>query len=79
MALVDVGSTWPIKQHPYRMNTIKQKYLKEEIQHLLDNNFIQPSKVHGVHHAFLCQNLTSLTGCVQTIEKLTTLPKQIVF
>jgi len=41
---VDVGSTLPIKQHPNRMNTIKQKYLKEEIQYLLDNNFIQPSK-----------------------------------
>ena len=41
---VDVGSSLPIKQHPYRMNTIKQKYLKEEIQYLLDNNFIQPSK-----------------------------------
>ena len=26
------------------MNTIKQKYLKEEIQYLLDNNFIQSSK-----------------------------------
>ena len=26
------------------MNTIQQKYLKEEIQYLLDNNFIQPSK-----------------------------------
>ena len=41
---VDVGSSLPIKQHPYRMNTIKQKYLKEEIQYLLDNNFIQTSK-----------------------------------
>ena len=41
---VDVGSSLPIKQHPYRMNTIKQKYLKGEIQYLLDNNFIQPSK-----------------------------------
>ena len=30
---VDVGSSLPIKQHPYRMNTIKQKYLKEEIQY----------------------------------------------
>ena len=39
---VDVGSSLPIKQHPYRMNTIKQKYLKEEI--LLDINFTQPSK-----------------------------------
>ena len=26
------------------MNTIKQKYMKEEIQYLLDNNFIQQSK-----------------------------------
>ena len=26
------------------MNIIKEKYLKEEIQYLLDNNFIQPSK-----------------------------------
>ena len=41
---VDIGSSLPIKQHPYRMNTINQKYLKEEIQYLLDNNFIQPSK-----------------------------------
>jgi len=39
---VDVGSSLPIKQHPHRMNTIKQKYLKEEI--LLDINFTQPSK-----------------------------------
>ena len=41
---VDVGILLPIKQHPYRMKTIKQKYLKEEIQYLLDDNFIQPSK-----------------------------------
>ena len=69
---VDVGSSLPIKQHLYRMNTFKKKFLKEKIQYLLDNNFIQPVKVHGVHHAFLCQNLTSLTGCVQTTEKLKT-------
>ena len=41
---VDAGKSLPIKQHPYRMNTIKKKYLKEEIQYLLDNNFIQTSK-----------------------------------
>ena len=27
---VDVGSSLPIKQHPYKMNIIKQKYLKEK-------------------------------------------------
>ena len=29
---VDVGSSLPMKQHPYRMNTIKQKFMKEGIQ-----------------------------------------------
>ena len=33
----------PIKQHPYRLNPSKQKYLKEEIKYLLENNFIEPS------------------------------------
>ena len=27
---VDVGDASPLKQHPYRLNPIKQKYLKEE-------------------------------------------------
>ena len=34
----------PVKQHPYRMNTIKQKYLKEETQYLLDNDFNESSQ-----------------------------------
>ena len=33
----------PIKQHPYRLNPVKQKYLKQEINYLLANNFIEPS------------------------------------
>ena len=39
----DVGDASPVKQHPCRLNPIKQRYLKEEIQLLLDNNFIEPS------------------------------------
>ena len=39
---VDVGNADPIKQHPYRLNPSKQKYLKEEIKYLLENNFIEP-------------------------------------
>ena len=39
----DVGNADPIKQHPYRLNPSKQKYLKEEIKYLLENNFIEPS------------------------------------
>ena len=40
---VDVGNADPIKQHPYRLNPSKQKYLKEEIKYLLENDFIEPS------------------------------------
>jgi hypothetical protein len=40
---VDVGDSAPIKQHPYRLNPTKQQQLKEEVQYLLDNNFIEPS------------------------------------
>ena len=41
---VDVGDAQPIKQHPYRLNPMKEKYLQAEIQYLLDNDFIEPSK-----------------------------------
>ena len=34
----------PVKQHPYRMNPVKQQYLREEIQYLLDNDFTEPSQ-----------------------------------
>ncbi|MCU7801257.1 MAG: reverse transcriptase, partial [gamma proteobacterium symbiont of Lucinoma myriamae] len=41
---VDVGDSTPVKQHPYRMNPFKQEYLKNEVQYLLENDFIEPSK-----------------------------------
>ena len=36
-------NTKPVKQHHYRMNPVKQQYLKEEVQYLLDNDFVEPS------------------------------------
>ena len=41
---VDIGNSQPVKQHPYRMNPVKQQYLKEEVNYLLENDFIEPSK-----------------------------------
>ena len=41
---VDIEGSKPIKQHPYRMNPMKLQYLEEEIQYLLDNDFIEPSQ-----------------------------------
>ena len=40
---VDIGDSMPIKQHPYRMSPVKKECLKEEIQYLLENDFIEPS------------------------------------
>ena len=37
---VNVEDSQPVKQYPYRINPTKQKYLKEEMQYLLDNDFI---------------------------------------
>ena len=39
----DVGYADPVKQHPCRLNPSKQEYLKEEINYLLENDFIEPS------------------------------------
>ena len=33
-----------VRQHPYRMNPVKQQILREEVQYLLDNDFIEPSR-----------------------------------
>ena len=41
---VDVGDATPVKQHPYRLNPVKQKYLHDEIKYLLENDFIELSK-----------------------------------
>ena len=41
---VDIEGSKPIKQYPYRMNPMKLQYLREEIQYLLDNDFIEPSQ-----------------------------------
>ena len=41
---VIVEDSKPIKQHPYRMNPLKQKYLQDEVKYLLENEFIEPSQ-----------------------------------
>ena len=41
---VIVEDSKPRQQHPYRMNPLKQKYLQDEAQYLLENDFIEPSQ-----------------------------------
>ena len=41
---VDDGSAMhPIKHHPYRVNPIKLKKLRQEVQYMLDKDIIEPS------------------------------------
>ena len=42
--MLTLGGSKPIKQHPYGTNLLKLQYLREEIQYLLDNDFIEPSQ-----------------------------------
>ena len=37
-----IDGSKPMKQHQYRMNPVKQQYFREEVQYLLDNDFIEP-------------------------------------
>ena len=41
---VIVEDSKPIKQHPYRMNPLKQKHLQDEVKYLLENDFVEPSQ-----------------------------------
>ena len=41
---MDIECSALIKQHPYRLNPTNLQYLREEIQYLLDNDFIQPNQ-----------------------------------
>jgi hypothetical protein len=41
---VIVEDAVPIKQHSYRLNPLKLQYLQSEVQYMLDNNIIEPSK-----------------------------------
>ena len=41
---VDVGDTPPIKQHPYRVNPMKLKLMRNEIDYMLQNGIIESSQ-----------------------------------
>ena len=41
--VVVINDSPPIKQHPYRLNPIKLKHLRDEVQYMLDNDIIEPS------------------------------------
>ena len=42
---------------PYRMNPMEQQYLREEIQYLLDHDFIEPSQSDWSSPCILVPNM----------------------
>jgi len=40
---VDVGTTRPVKQHPYQMNPTKLEALRQEVDYMLRNGIIEQS------------------------------------
>ena len=49
---VIVEDSKPIKQHPYRMNPLKQKYLQDEVKYLLEYDLLNLARVITVHHVY---------------------------
>ena len=41
---VDVGKAMPIKQHAYRVNPVKQEYIRKEVEYMLQNGIVEPSQ-----------------------------------
>ena len=41
---IDVGNVPPIKQHPYRVNPVKLRLMRNEVEYMLKNGIIEPSK-----------------------------------
>ena len=63
-----IDGSKPVKQHPYRMNPVKQQILRE-VQYLLDNDFIEPCQSERSSPCILYQNLMGHFACVRTTVK----------
>ena len=74
--VVLIDGAKPVKQHAYRMNPERQKYMKQEVQYLLENDFIEPSNSDWSSPTFTVPKANK-TEKLQTIEKSMHLPRLI--
>ena len=72
---IDVGNAQPIKQHSYTLNPDKQKYLQKEIQHLLENDLIEPSKSNWSSLCILVPKLDASYRLCTDYRKVNTITK----
>ena len=69
-----IDSSKPVKQHPYRMNPVKQQYLREQVQYLLDNDFIEPSQSEWSSPCILVPKPDGTFRKVNSVTKTDTFP-----
>ena len=68
-------SAIPVKQHAYRMNPEKQVYLKQEVQYLLDNDFVEPSSSDWSSPCILVPKPNQTYRMVTDYRKVNTMTK----
>ena len=66
---VDVGEAVPIKQHPYKLNPLKFKVIREEVTYLLENDLIEASINEWSLPCVLVPNLTKHIAFVLISDK----------
>lgn len=59
---IEVGDAKPIRQHSYRVNSGKHRFLDEEVQYMLDNEI---AEISNFSWASPCLFLTSMYGRLQ--------------
>ena len=72
---VDVDNAGLIKQHPYWVNLIKFKNLRQEVQYLLDKDIIQQSQNSGASPRVLVQKPDGLIKYCTNYRKVNVLSK----
>ena len=68
-----------MKQHPYRINPVKQQYLREEVQYLLDNDFIEPSQSEWSSPCILVLKLDGIFRMCTDYRKVNSVTKTDTF
>ena len=66
---VDVGDARPVKQHPYRVNPLKLKQVRKEIEYMLENNIAKHSQSSWASHLYWYPNQMVLKDTVQIFAK----------
>ena len=72
---VDTGNALPIKQHPYRVNPVKLMHMRNDIDCMLQNGIIEPSKSQWSSPCVLVPNQMVPSIFVLILGKLIQLPR----